>query len=188
MAALIYIVQTLWSLYIGLFLLRFLMQLVRADFRNDVANAIVRLTNPVILPLRRVLPPVGKLDTASIVAILLLTAGKIFSLLMLSGLGLPTPLGWLLYLVLDVLTSFLWVLFWCILLTALISFLTQGAYTPVTALLSSISEPFLRPIRRYIPSFVGGFDLSYLWAGILIQALIILINTSLPRLLGAPIT
>ena len=155
------------------------MQLVRADFRNDVANAIVKLTNPLILPLRRVLPPIGKIDTASIAAILLLSAGKILVLRLMVGAQLPSPIGWLYLLSADVALSLLWVLFWCILLTALISFLTQGAHTPVTALLSSISEPVLRPIRRYIPSFVGGFDLSYLWAAILIQALIILITTSL---------
>jgi len=180
MVALIYIFQTLWSLYLGLFLVRFLMQLVRADFRNDVANAIVKLTNPLILPLRRELPPIGKLDTASIAATLLLTVGKILSLRLIANVPLPTPIGWLYSVTVDIAISLLWVLFWCIALTALISFLTQGAYTPVTALLSSISEPVLRPIRRLIPSFVSGFDLSYLWAGILIQALIILITTSLP--------
>lgn len=178
MAAIIFIVQSLWSLYIGLFLIRFLMQLTRADFRNQLAGAIVTLTNPLILPLRRILPPIGKIDTASIVAIALLTAAKIATLLLLIGVRMPAPLTWLYLLLIDMSVSLLWVLFWCILLAALISFLTQGAHTPVTGLLHSISEPVLRPIRRAIPSFVGGFDLSYLWATLLIQALIILISTS----------
>jgi YggT family protein len=179
MQAVIFIVDTLWSLYLSLFLLRFLMQLVRADFRNEVAAAIVKLTNPLILPLRRILPPMGKIDTASIVAILALTAGKIAVLLLLSNAPFPSPLGWVYMLTIDVAIALLWVLFWCIVLQALIGFLTQGARTVVTGLLESICEPVLRPFRRYIPSLVGGFDLSYLWATIAIQALIILIRTSI---------
>jgi YggT family protein len=178
MAALVYIVHTLFSLYIGLYLLRFLMQLVRADFRNQVAEAIMSLTNPLIMPLRRVLPPLGKVDTATMVAIVLLTAAKFLVLYLMSNLPLPGPALWFYLLCVDILVSLLWVLFWCIALAAIISFLTQGARTIVTGLLDSISEPVLRPFRRYIPSIAAGFDLSYLWAGIAIQALIILISTS----------
>ncbi len=183
MAALLYIVQTLFTLYIGLYYLRLIMQIVRANFRSPPAEAIVSLTNPLIMPLRRVLPPMGKLDTATVLSIVLLTIAKIAVIRMLAGVPMPTPLGWVVWVAHDIAVSVLWVLFWCILLSALISFLTQGARTVVTELLHSISEPVLRPIRRYIPSFFGGFDLSYLWAGILIQALIILINTSVPRVL-----
>jgi len=183
MAALIYIVDTLCSLYIGLYILRFLMQLVRADFRNEVSAAIVKLTNPLILPLRRVLPPVGKVDTASIVAILLLTFGKIVLLRWLVGYLMPTLIGWILLLVFTVIVDVLWVLCWCVVLSALIGLLTQGARTVVTYLLDAICEPVLRPFRRHIPELIKGFDLSYLWATIAIQALIILINTTiLPRI------
>lgn len=178
MEAILFIVGSLWSLYLGIFVLRFIMQLVRANFRNPAADAIVKLTNPLLLPLRRVLPPIGKLDTATIVAILLLAAGKIAVLRLIAGVPMPPPLGWLYLLTVEVVVLILWVLFWCIVLSALIGFLTQGARTIVTELLESICEPVLRPFRRYIPSFVGGFDLSYLWATLAIQALIILITTS----------
>jgi YggT family protein len=178
MQALIFIVDTLFSLYIGVYLIRLLMQLVRADFRNQVAEGIVTLTNPLIMPLRRVLPPMGKLDTATVVAIVLLTAAKIAVLRLIAGVPFPTLGGWLYLLTWQIVMSVLWVLFWCIVLAAIISFLTQGARTPITALLDSITEPVLRPFRRYIPSLVAGFDLSYLWATIAIQALIILINSS----------
>ncbi len=180
MAALIFIVDSLWSLYVGVLVVRFVMQLVRADFRNQVAQAVVTLTNPVILPLRRILPPLAKIDTASVVAILIFTAGKVAVLRLLANAPMPSPIGWAILLTLELVTSVLWVFFWCIVLRALIGFLSQGAYTPVTSLLESITEPILRPIRRTIPSFVGGFDLSFLWATIAIQALIILISTSVP--------
>ena len=182
MPAVYYIVDTLCSLYIGVYILRFLMQLVRADFRNEVSSAIVKLTNPLILPLRRVLPPISKIDTASVVAILLLTAGKIALLRLIFGAPLPSLIGWIWLVVLNATVQLLWVLFWCIVLSALINLLTQGARTVITYLLDAICEPVLRPFRRYIPSVAGGFDLSYLWATIAIQALIILINTTfLPR-------
>ena len=180
MAALIFIVDTLFSLYIGVYFIRLLMQLVRADFRSQVAEGIVTLTNPLIMPLRRVLPPMGKLDTATVVSIVLLTTAKIVVLRLLANVPFPTPAGWLYLLTIDIVTSALWVLFICIVLAALIGFLTQGIRTPVTALLDSITEPVLRPFRRYIPSFIAGFDLSYLWATIAIQALIILIASSVP--------
>lgn len=180
MAALIYIVGTLFSLYIGVYLLRFLMQLVRANFRSPPAEAIVALTNPLIRPLRRMLPPMGKIDTATVVSIVLLTAAKVAVMRLMAHVPMPSPLGWLYALTIDIALALLWVLFWCILLSALISFLTQGARTVITELLHSLSEPVLRPFRRYIPSIAGGFDLSYLWAGIAIQALIILITTSIP--------
>lgn len=180
MAALLYIVDTLFSLYVGVYLLRLVMQMTRANFRNPPAEAVVKLTNPIILPLRRILPPMGKIDTATILAIVLLTAAKVALLRVIAGLPLPTPIGWLYLLTVDIAVSLLWVLFWCIVLAALIGFLTQGARTVVTELLHSITEPVLRPFRRYIPSIVGGFDLSYLWATIAIQALIILIGSSLP--------
>ncbi len=69
MSALIYIIQSLLTLALCVVLLRLLLQWSRADFRNPICQAIVRLTNPLIMPLRRMLPPVGKIDTASVVAV-----------------------------------------------------------------------------------------------------------------------
>jgi YggT family protein len=184
MVALLYIIDTLFSLYIGLYLLRLLMQMVRADFRNQVGAAIVSLTNPLIMPLRRVLPPVGKFDSATIVAIVVLTAAKIAVIRAVGNIPFPSPLGWITVVTLDMIVALLWVLFICILLSAIMGFVMQGARTVISNLLDSISEPVLRPFRRHIPSLAGGFDLSYLWASIAIQALIILINTSIaPRIL-----
>ncbi|HEY1283334.1 MAG TPA: YggT family protein, partial [Steroidobacteraceae bacterium] len=70
MNALFYIVETLLSLAVFVFLLRLLLQWARADFRNQLAQAVVKITNPLVMPLRRVLPPIGKVDTASVVAVL----------------------------------------------------------------------------------------------------------------------
>ena len=69
MNALVYLVDSLLTLYLYVLILRFVMQLVRADFRNQIAHAVLIVTNPLIMPLRRILPPVGKMDTASVLAI-----------------------------------------------------------------------------------------------------------------------
>ncbi len=70
MIALQYLVDALLTLYLYVLILRFVMQLSRADFRNQIAHAVLIVTNPVIMPLRKILPPIGKVDTASVVAIL----------------------------------------------------------------------------------------------------------------------
>src|ERR1700753_3323601 len=89
MTALIRIVDTLLSLALFVVLARLLLQWARADFRNPIAQAIVRLTNPLILPLRRILPPIGKIDTASVVAVVLVAIIKRGILFALTGYGTP---------------------------------------------------------------------------------------------------
>ncbi len=174
MSALFYVVETLLSLVFFVFLLRLLLQLVRADFRNPIAEAVVRLTNPLVLPLRRILPPAGKFDTASIVAVLLIALAEVGILYALRIGELPPALTWLRLTAVGLLTKLLWVYFYAIVLYALISLIAPGQYSPVSALLTSLCEPVLRPFRR-LPS-VAGLDLSPLWACIALQALLILLR------------
>lgn len=175
MNALYYIVETLISLVFYVFLLRLLLQLVRADFRNPVVQAIVRLTNPLVMPLRRILPPAGKYDTASIVAVVLIALAQVAVMYALRGLGLPDTLGWLRAAALGLVGKTLWLYFYAIILYALISLIAPGQYSPVSALLDSLCEPVLRPFRRLVPP-IGGIDLSPLWACIALQALLILLH------------
>jgi len=174
-SALIYIVETLLSLVFFVFLLRLLLQLVRADFRNPLAQAFVRLSNPLILPLRRLLPPAGKVDSASVVAVVLIALAEVGIVYALRIGGLPPLLTWLRLAALGVLTKVLWVYFYAIVLYALLSLIAPGQHSPVSALLASLCEPVLRPFRRLIPS-VAGLDLSPLWACIALQALLILLR------------
>ena len=90
MNAIIYIVDTLLSLALFVVLARLLLQWTRADFRNPLCQAIVRLTNPLILPLRRILPPIGKVDTASVVAVLIVATIDVAIISALRGGGFPT--------------------------------------------------------------------------------------------------
>jgi YggT family protein len=173
--ALYYIVETLISLVFIVFLLRLILQLARADFRNPIAQAIVALTNPVIVPLRRILPPTGKVDTASVVAVVLVALAEIGLLYALRGFGTPDAFTWLRIAALRILTKVLWVYFYAIVLYALLSLIAPGQHTPISSLLASICEPILRPFRRLVPP-IGGIDLSPLWACIALQALLILLR------------
>lgn len=171
MSALIYIVDTLMSLLIGAFLLRLLLQWVRADFRNQVAQAVVKITNPLVMPLRRVLPPVGKLDTATAVAVLIIALAKALVLQLLVGVFYLDPFYLARVVVLGVLVILIQIYLYAIFIYALLSMIAPGNYSPVTGILSSLCEPVLRPFRRIIPP-IGGIDFSPLWAGILLVALL----------------
>jgi YggT family protein len=173
--AIYFIIETLIGLYQVLLVLRLLMQLTRADFRNPLGRAIVQLTDPVIKPLRRVLPAVGKVDTASIVAIVLVAMLKFWILQLLMGIGLPEPVSLLRAVTIDLVRLVLKTYLFSIILNAILSFVAPGNYSPAQSILGSICDPVLKPFRRIIPP-IAGLDLSPLWACIAIQALLLIIH------------
>ncbi|HYC09547.1 MAG TPA: YggT family protein [Steroidobacteraceae bacterium] len=174
MTALLYIVRTLLSLALFVVLIRLLLQWARADFRNPLCQAVVRLTNPLVLPLRRVLPPIGKVDTASVVAVVLVASVEVLILDGLRGLAFPGVLQFAQDVSLEIAHMLLQTYLFAIFLYAVLSLIAPGGYSPLQSVLTSLSEPVLRPIRRFIPA-VAGLDLSPLWAIILIQATLYLL-------------
>jgi YggT family protein len=179
MNALIYIVDTLLSLAVFVVLARLLLQWVRADFRNPIAQAIVRITNPLILPLRRVLPPVGKIDTASVIAVVLVATIKVGILFALTMYGSPGVDLWIRDIVLELVIALLNTYFYGIILYALLSLIAPGGYSPLQSVLASVCEPVLRPFRRLIPP-IAGIDFSPLWAIIIIKAILIWLASVAP--------
>jgi YggT family protein len=175
MSALIFIIETLLSLALFVVLARLLLQLTRADFRNPICQAVVRLTNPLILPLRRVLPPIGKIDTASVVAVILIAVLEVAIVFAIRGITFVGPIYWVQSAALEIARTLLWTYFYAIILYALLSMVAPGGYSPLQSVLATICEPVLRPFRRVIPP-IAGIDLSPLWACILIQAILILIG------------
>jgi YggT family protein len=175
MNALIFIVQTLLSLVLFVFMARVLLQLARADFRNPLAQAVVKITNPLVLPLRRVLPPIGKLDTASIVAVIVVATVEVVIVTMMSGYFVPDLFTWVRLIVLEIIRTALSAYFYAILVYSLLSMIAPGNYSPVQSLLGALCEPILRPFRKIIPP-IAGLDFSPLWALIAIQALLILLR------------
>ena len=171
MSAITFIVETLLSLALFVVLARLLLQWTRADFRNPLCQAVVRVTNPLILPLRRVLPPIGKLDTASVVAVILVGALDVATVAMLNGRGWPEPITWLNLLLLEIAHMLLSIYLYAIILYALLSMIAPGGYSPLQSVLTSLCEPVLRPIRRIIPP-IAGLDLSPLFATLLILGIL----------------
>jgi len=175
MDAIKFIIDTLLWLLMLAFLLRLLFQWVRADFRDPMADAIVRVTNWLILPLRRLLPPIGKIDTATVVAVLAVAAVRTVAQLALSGLGFGDPLVFLRITILGLVDLILRIYLFALLLYWLTSFVSPGGYAPGVRLLAQLCEPILRRVRRVIPP-IGQIDFSVLWVSIAIGALLILLR------------
>lgn len=174
MNAIVYIVDTLASLALFVALLRVLLQWARADFRNPISQAVVRLTNPLVMPLRRILPPIRRVDTASVVTVVLVALAEVAVVFAVHGFGMPSAVLWVREAAIEILRTALWTYFYAIVLYAVLSFIAPGDYSPVQSILTSLCEPVLGPFRRLIKP-IGGLDLSPLWACILIQALLILL-------------
>src|SRR5476651_348118 len=160
MEAIRYIVDTLLWLLTLAFLLRLLFQWVRADFRDPMADAIVRVTNWLILPLRKILPPIGKIDTATVVAVLAVASVRTVAAIALAGQGPGDPLQFLRITILELAGLILRVYLFALLLYWLTSFVSPGGYAPGVRLLAQLCEPILKPVRRIIPP-IGQIDFSF---------------------------
>ncbi len=172
------IINTLFDLYILLVLLRFLLQMLRADFYNPVSQFIVRLTTPPLRLLRRFIPSMGGQDAASIVLCLLLIYGKFTVMRLLSipaahiggvmaPIGSVSLVGLLVLSVADLLALVLTVFLVAVIIQVILSWVSPGHYNPVIGLVNRIAEPVLRPIRKFIPP-LGGIDLTPLFASLLL--------------------
>lgn len=171
MDVIVFIVDTLLWLLTLAFLLRLLFQWVRADFRDPIADAIVRVTNWLVLPLRRVLPPIGKVDTATVVAVIAAASIRTVAIMALAGISIAAPGPILRVTVVDLADLVLKVYLFAMLLYALTSFVSPGGYAPGVRLLTQLCEPILKPVRRIIPR-IGQIDFSVLWVSIAIGALL----------------
>jgi YggT family protein len=177
MEAIIFIVRTLLQvLLVTVFLLRVLLPVVRADSRNQLSQAVIRLTNPLVMPLRRVLPPIGKIDTASIVALVVVQTAATATLWLLGAYPwVATGVQFAQVVFINLVLTLIQFYSFAIFLYALLTLIAPGAYSPAVSLLTSLCEPLLRPVRRVVPP-LGGFDLSALFVLIGLQALYIAIR------------
>jgi YggT family protein len=175
MDAIRYIVDTLLWLLTLAFVLRLLFQWVRANFRDPMADAIVRVTNWLILPLRRLLPPIGKVDTATVVAVIAVASVRTLAAFGLAGQGVGDASLFLRITVVNLVDLVLRIYLFALLLYWLTSFVSPGGYAPGVRLLSQLCEPVLRPVRRIIPP-IGQIDFSVLWVSIVIGALLVLLR------------
>jgi YggT family protein len=177
--ALVFVINTLLGLFTAAVLLRFLMQQVRADFYNPLAQTVVKATNPFIVPLRRVLRPLGKLDTAALVLMVALQFANVWLVLFVSDSPYTYAWGsivfWTLFKLIFILVN---LYFFSILLEAVISWLGQGR-SPLDGLLRPLNAPLLNPVRRVLPP-TSGLDFSPLVVMLLLQVINLLLPLAWP--------
>jgi YggT family protein len=163
-----YLLQTFLSLYLLAMLLRFLLQMVRADFYNPISQFMVKITNPLVLPARRVIPGAGGYDLATLLLVLVLQMLGITALLLLNNLPIPNLLLLLVWALLGVVGLLVNVYFFALLAMIILSWVAPGSRHPAILLVLQLTEPVMAPVRRLLPP-MGGLDLSPI-------ALFILIN------------
>jgi YggT family protein len=159
-----FLIQTVFDFLIGVFLVRAMLIAVSAAFYDPICQFVYKLTNPLVAPIRRFLPRVGKIETASLAIAVALALVESILFAAMAGLS-HGPLGWLLGAVASVLGIAVWIAFWALLIRAVLSFFTNEHQHPNMRVLVQITEPIVRPFRRLLPQ-LGGLDFSFLAASV----------------------
>lgn len=178
-----FLITVIFDLYILAVVLRFLLQLVRADFYNPISQLLVTVTNPPLRPLRRFIPGYRGIDLASVLLTVLLKAIEIFLVSLLIYGRIPGIAGLVILSIADVMNLVIYIFIISIFIQVIISWINPGAYNHATILLYRLTEPLLQPARRLLPP-MSGLDLSPLAVFIVLQLTIILIIKPLTHLGG----
>ena len=172
------IIKTLGELYILILLMRFLLQLARADYYNPISQSIVRLTQPVLLPFQKFLPKAGRMDLSPLLVALLVKLAIFAVIIMLAGGSVNVDIFKLvLYAIIGLIDSILNIYFWAVIGSVIISWVAPGSYHPAPQLIGQITEPLFKLAQKVIPP-IGGLDLS----PILIFLVIQIIQSQIARL------
>ncbi len=164
----LYLVQTVIGIYLIIMLLRFVLQLSLADFYNPISQFLVRATNPVVLPLRRVLPARGRFDPASLLVAIVIQLLAIVAMLAMNGFSLPAVGLLVAWSVVGVIALLLRIYFFALLGMIILSWIAPGTANPAAYLMFQITEPVMAPFRRMLPA-MGGMDFSPILVFILIN-------------------
>jgi len=176
--ALHYIIDALTSLYILLLLLRLVFPYIRVNYRNMLTQGIMRLTSPLVVPLRRVLPPIGRVDTATLLVALLIQCAAVTLIVFLYGMPV-VPLWLAIATVIKLVVLFIHLFAFAIIIRVVLSWVAPNQVNPASQIIDALSEPVMAPFRRIIPS-VGGMDISPIFVIIGLMALGILIGDLSP--------
>lgn len=168
-----FLIDVLFDLYIFILLIRIILAYIRADYFNPATQFFIRLTQPIVGPLRRLIPNYKSIELSSLVLVFTLELIKFFLLASLSLPNFPNIAGLLILAFADLIRSFVNIFFYAILIQAILSWVQQG-YSPLADLLAKITAPVMRPFHRLIPP-IGGIDISPIPAMIFLQLIIILL-------------
>ncbi len=171
----VFLIQVLFGAYILAVMLRFILQLVKADFYNPISQFIVKVTTPVLRPLRRIIPSVGGIDSSSLLLMWLLKGVELWLIAAIMGINW-TPLLPLAWAIPELLALTINVFLFAIFIQVIMSWISPGSYSPASGLLYALTAPLLRPAQRLIPP-MSGLDLS---------PMVVLIGLTLLKMLLLP--
>jgi YggT family protein len=182
MTATVFLIQTVFGFYILAVMLRFLLQWVRADFYNPLVQFLVRITNPPLLPLRRIIPGYRGLDLASVALAFVLQLVEVLLVTLLFGRPLGVG-GLLLLTVMELLKLLINIYLWGVIIQVVLSWVNPDPYHPAARVLAQLTAPLLRPARRWLPP-ISGVDLSPMLVVVALIFLSLLLQDFLGLLTG----
>ncbi|EJZ60549.1 MULTISPECIES: YggT family protein [Pseudomonas] len=183
--AAVYVLQTLGSLYLLIVLLRFVLQLVRANFYNPLCQFVVKATQPLLKPLRRIIPSIFGLDMSSLVLAILVQLALMALTLLLTYGTTGNPLQLFIWSIIGVTALFLKIFFFALIISVILSWVAPGSHNPGAELVNQICEPALAPFRRILPN-LGGLDLSPIFAFLALKLIDMLVINNLAAMTMMP--
>jgi YggT family protein len=181
----VFLVQTVFGLYLTMVIVRFMLQLAKADFYNPLAQAVVKLTQPFVAVLQKVMPRTGRFSLATLVLAFLVQLVLIVVVLLIAGFGLPNPLSLAVWSLIGLGSQVLDLLFFAILASIVLSWLAPQTKHPGAYLLHQLTEPVMAPVRRMLPN-LGGLDFSPILVFIMINLVDMLVIQNLASNFGMP--
>ena len=183
--AAVYVLQTLGSLYLLVVLLRFVLQLVRANFYNPLCQFAVKATQPLLKPLRRIIPSLFGLDMSSLVLAILVQLALMALTLLLTYGTTGSFLQLLIWSIIGVTALFLKIFFFALIISVILSWVAPGSHNPGAELVNQICEPALAPFRKILPN-LGGLDISPILAFMVLKLLDMLVINNLAAMTQMP--
>ena len=183
--AAVYVLQTLGSLYLLIVLLRFVLQLVRANFYNPLCQFAVKATQPLLKPLRRIIPSLFGLDLSSLVLAILVQLALMALTLLLTYGTTGNPLQLLIWSIIGVTALFLNIFFYALIISVILSWVAPGSHNPGAELVNQICEPALAPFRKILPN-LGGLDISPILAFMVLKLIDMLVINNLAAMTMMP--
>ena len=177
----IFLVRTAFDLYLLAVVLRLLLQIVRADFYNPISQFLIKVTNPVLRYIRRIVPGYKGQDWSSVILIFLLKTVELMLLSLMTSGSIPPLIGIAVLSVAQILYLIVYIFIIAVFIQVILSWVNPGAYNPATVILYLLTEPLLRPARNLLPP-ISGLDLSPLVVFISLQLTVILIINPLLHL------
>jgi len=183
--AAVYVLQTLGSLYLLIVLLRFVLQLVRANFYNPLCQFTVKATQPLLKPLRRIIPSMFGLDMSSLVLAILVQLVLMALTLLLTYGTTGNPLQLVIWSLIGVTALFLKIFFFALIISVILSWVAPGSHNPGAELVNQICEPALAPFRKILPN-LGGLDISPILAFMVLKLIDMLVINNLAAMTMMP--